>query len=109
MSHIKLHNTNHLFMHDTVSACIDTLGTEAKRGSTVFWKLDRCSGIKRIDTMYFKPGKTWENMPEIVIEHNRARLYIDPKAPLGDHYYAVEVILKNDSTLTIDPYIRIQD
>lgn len=89
---------------------INDLYTDVNPGDKVIWKLDCCSGIKSITRIYSKekdhpifksdPKKRWLCK---VFE-----LQVPKTAVPGDkEKYVIEYILRDDTRMMIDPYVRI--
>jgi hypothetical protein len=110
---IKRGNKDYLAMFDSNrNGAINKLTTVAKPGNTIYWKLDRQSGIERITRIYSKQAK------RIIfeIEPRSLRHVFILRIPRGinkgwkkahKEKYFIECILKNKEPLKIDPYIKI--
>jgi hypothetical protein len=100
---------NRLAMFDTNrNGDIDNLTTVVPRGENVFWKLDRCSGIKSITKIYSK------NKERKVFKSDPTKLLLckgfkfnTSESELETEAYTIEYILSDETKVVIDPYIRI--
>lgn len=103
-------NTNCLALFDSNrSGDINDLITEAEPGSTIIWKPDSCSGIKKI--VRISPKKT-EVHPIFTSDPKkrllcRGFIFQLEKEARGEERYTIECILCDKKELTIDPYIRV--
>jgi hypothetical protein len=114
LRYVEIDGKNSLSMYDSNGGfAIDTLTTFVRAGITVIWKLERASGIKKINRIY-------SNVSNPVIFKNDAvkrpfskgyELDIPETASDGiKEEYFIEFITKNNDNITVstDPYIRIQ-
>jgi hypothetical protein len=89
---------------------IDILTTDVPAGEKVIWKLDRCSGIKKISRIYPKEGKgiIFKNDPKKQFLCKGFELQVPDIVAIGQkEAYTIEYILHDDTKMIIDPYIRI--
>ncbi len=106
---IKQNGEKHLAMFDSErNGDIDNLITEVPRGASVIWKLDCCSGIKRITKIYSKTGErnVFKVNPEKRLLCKGFKLQISEDAT-GEEAYAIEYIICDETKLTVDPMIRV--
>ena len=105
--------TDHLAMFDSNrSGAIDDLITVVPgRGVTINWKLDSCSGIKRIKRIYSKEEKHTvfikEPRERILCQGFILRLDLPEDKVVREEKYTIECLLYNDKILIIDPVIRV--
>jgi hypothetical protein len=89
---------------------INDLTTDVNPGDKVIWKLDCCSGIKSITRIYSKEKEhpIFKSDPEKRPLCKAFKLQV-PKTAKPDvrEQYAIEYILRDDTRMTIDPYVRI--
>jgi hypothetical protein len=101
---------NQLMMFDSNrNGAINNLATTVLAGSTIVWKLDRKNGIKRIERIYSKTGKG----PVFMTEPHRTWICKSfvlktSRDAEGEEAYSIDLILCNNSRLTIDPIIIIK-
>jgi hypothetical protein len=90
------------------NGAINDLVTIAPAGSTVIWKRDRCSGIKRILRIYSKTGKgnLFRAEPRKFWFFNIFSLRL-PRNAEGEEAYSIDYLLCNNTKVTIDPTIKI--
>jgi hypothetical protein len=90
------------------NGAINDLVTLVPAGSTIVWKSDRCSGIKRILRIYSKTGKgnIFRKEPGRFLFFNRFSLKISPNAE-GEETYSIDYMLCDKIRVTIDPTIKI--
>lgn len=106
---ISSQEKNQLMLFDSNrSGAIDDLVTIAPAGSTVVWKLDRCSGIKNILRIYSKAGKgnVFLAEPKRFLFFNIFTLKLSPEAK-GEEPYCIDYLLPDNTKVTIDPVIKI--
>jgi hypothetical protein len=90
------------------SGAIENLVTLAAPGALLTWKLDRCSGIKKIIRIYSKTGKgnIFRNEPKRLLFLEVFTLRLSSAAE-GEEAYNIEYLLHNNTKVTIDPIIKI--
>lgn len=88
---------------------INDLVTEVPSGSTIIWKPDSCSGIKKIVRII--PEKAEEHP---VFKSNPKKMlfcrgfkYKLEKGAEGEEKYTIACILCGNTELTVDPFIRV--
>jgi hypothetical protein len=89
---------------------INDLITDAYPGDKVIWKLDCCSGIKSITRIYSKEKDhpIFKSDPKKRSLCKVFELQVPKTAkPEVREQYAIEYILRDDTRMTIDPYVRI--
>lgn len=91
---------------------INGLVTNANPNDTVIWKLDCCSGIKRITSIHSssKTGHTVfisEPKKRFLCKGFKLQLELPKTDEERKEKYTIECILWDDTPLIIDPYIRI--
>jgi hypothetical protein len=92
------------------SGDINDLITDAYPGDKVIWKLDCCSGIKSITRIYSKEKEhpIFKSDPKKRSLCKVFELQVPETAkPEVREQYAIEYILRDDTRMTIDPYVRI--
>ncbi len=107
---ISVNEKNQLMLFDSNrNGAIDDLVTKANAGSTVRWKLDRCSGIKRILKIHSKSGKgnIFRTEPKRWWFFNIFYLAL-PKDAAGEERYNIEYQLYDNTKVTIEPTIIIK-
>jgi hypothetical protein len=87
---------------------INDLETVVSGGTTIIWKLDCCSGIKRISRIYSKEKEhpVFKSEPKKRFLCKEFKLQLE-KGAEGKEKYTIECILRNNTELIVDPYIRI--
>jgi hypothetical protein len=89
---------------------INDLITDVNPGDKVIWKLDRCSGIRSITRIYSKEMKhpIFTSNPEKRGLCKVFELQVPKTAePEDQEKYVIEYILRDDTKMMIDPYVRI--
>jgi len=90
---------------------INDLITDAQAGDTVIWKSDCCSGIKSLTRIYSKEEKhiVFISQPRkrLLCKGFMLRLDIPEAKVVREEKYTIECILCDDTTLIVDPYIRV--
>lgn len=100
---------NRLALFDsTRNGDINDLITEVRAGTTILWKLDCHSGIKSITRIYSKEGEhpVFKSEPRKLLLCKGFKLQLE-KGAEGKEKYTIECILRDNTELIIDPYIRI--
>ena len=91
------------------NGAINTLSTIVLAGSTIVWRLDGKSDIKRIERVYSKTGKgpvfRSEPKPSWFSKCFKLKTFPDME---GEEAYNIDIILCNNSRVTIDPIIIIK-
>ena len=108
---IVINNEKHLSMFDTNGhLVIDSLTTYVRTGGTVFWELEKASGIKKIERIYGRKGKLiFREDAKKVLFGQRFKLEVPDSLIRGTkEEYCIDYIDQDDSPVTIDPYIRIE-
>jgi len=87
---------------------INDLRTDVPFGAKVIWKLDRCSGIKRITRIYSKETDhlVFKSEPGKRLLCKGFELQLGEKAE-GEEKYTIECVLYDDTELVIDPFLRV--
>ena len=87
---------------------INNLTTVVPRGALVIWKKDCCSGIKSITKIYSKKGErnVFKSDPVKRWLCKGFKLQV-PDSAVGTEEYTIEYILKDETKVKIDPYIKI--
>jgi hypothetical protein len=101
--------TNQLLLFDSNrNGAVNDLVTIASAGSTITWKLDRRSGIKKIIRIYSKTGKgnVFHREPRRFYLFNIFSLKLSSKAE-GEEAYSIDYLLCDKTRVTIDPTIKI--
>ncbi len=90
------------------NGAVNDLVTIAPAGSTIVWKRDRCSGIKKILRIYSKTGKgnVFRTEPRKCRFFNRYYLKLSQNAE-GEEAYNIDFLLYGKTRITIDPIIKI--
>ncbi|RPJ73388.1 MAG: hypothetical protein EHM20_12315 [Alphaproteobacteria bacterium] len=90
------------------NGAINDLVTIAAPGSTIVWKRDRSSGIRRILRIYSKTrkGNIFRNEPTRFWFSNIFTLKLSPNAE-GEEAYSIDFLLCDKTRVTIDPVIKI--
>lgn len=90
------------------NGAINDLVTVVPAGSTIVWKRDRCSGIKKILRIYSKTGKgnVFRSEPRKYWFFNIFYLKLSRSAE-GEEAYSIDYLLYSKTRITIDPIIRI--
>jgi hypothetical protein len=89
---------------------IDTLITDVNPGDKVVWKQASDSGIKSILKIYSKHGERiiFKTDPKKQQRANGFEMQVPETAKIGDEEeYNIEYVLSNDTTVVLDPFIRI--
>lgn len=89
---------------------INDLITDVNPGDKVIWKLDCCSGIRSITRIYSKEKEhpIFKSDPKKRSLCKVFELRVPKTAVEGDQEkYAIEYILRDDTRMMIDPYVRI--
>jgi len=91
---------------------INELETVVNAGDTIIWKLDCCSGIKKITRIYSKEVKhiVFLSQPKkrLLCKGFKLRLDIPEAKEERIEKYTIECILCNkNKELIIDPFIRV--
>ncbi len=90
---------------------INDLRTVVHAGDTVIWKLDCCSGIKSLARIYSNEEKhmVFLNQPRkrLLCKGFMLRLDLPEAKVLREEKYTIECILCDDTTLIVDPFIRV--
>jgi hypothetical protein len=108
---IVINKEKHLSMFDTHGNLVtDSLKTGVMAGGTVFWELEKASGIKSIERIYSMKGKLiFKEDAKKVFLGLRFKLEIPEGLASGtEEKYFIDYIDQDDSKVTIDPYIRIE-
>ena len=98
------------------NAAINELKTVVKEGETILWKLDRCSGIKSITRIYsnLDVHPVFKSEPRKQLLCKGFKLQIEKEivgtAKYVEEKYIIKYTLcdKNNTSLSIDPYIRVE-
>lgn len=87
---------------------INDLTTVVQIDDTIIWKLDCCSGIKNITRIYSKDKEhpIFKSDPKKRLLCKGFKLQLE-KAEAGKEKYTIECILRDNTELIIDPYVRI--
>jgi hypothetical protein len=107
---ISFSEENRLMLFDSNrNGAINDLVTVVEAGSTIVWKLDRCSGIKSILRIYSKAGKgnVFLTEPKRFLFFNIFTLKLSPDAK-GEEAYSIDYLLFDKTRVTIDPIIIIK-
>jgi hypothetical protein len=107
---IVVDDQSQLMMFDSNrNGSINNLATTVLAGSTIVWKLDRKNGIKRIERIYSKTGNgtIFRTEPHRFWIFKSFRLKTSRDAE-GEEAYNIDLVLCNNSRLTIDPIIIIK-
>ncbi len=100
---------NRLMLFDSNrNGAVDDLVTIVPAGSTITWKRDICSGVKKIIRIYSKTGKgnIFRTEPRRFLCFNIFYLRV-PKDAEGEETYSIDYLLRNKTQVTIDPTIKI--
>jgi hypothetical protein len=106
----------HLALFDSNRhGAVDDLTTYVNPGDITIWKLDRRSGITNINKIWPKPIKDknvknliFECKPKKHLNKEEFRLHVNSSIPFATtEGYNIECNLWDGSTLTFDPYIRV--
>jgi hypothetical protein len=100
---------NRLMLFDSNrNGAINELVTLAKPGSSIIWKTDRQSGIKKISRIYSKTGKgnIFHAEPRKIWFFNMFSIRLSLKAE-GEESYAIDYLLCDGTRVSIDPTIKI--
>ncbi len=107
---IASNGKNELMLFDSNrNGAINDLVTTAYAGTTVIWKPDQRSGIKRILRVYSKSmqGNIFRTEPKRRWLCNTFYLNI-PRDAKGEEKYGIDFLLCNNTKVTIDPTIIIK-
>lgn len=87
----------------------DSLVTYVKAGGTVFWNLDKASGIRRIEKIYSKNnGPIFREDAKEILFSKKFKLEIpDGLAGGTEERYYIDYTDQDNSLITKDPYLRI--
>jgi hypothetical protein len=100
---------NQLMLFDSNrNGAINDLVTIAQAGSTIIWKRDRCSGIKKVLKIHSKSGQAsiFRSEPVRFWIFNIFTLKLSYTAK-GEEAYSIEYLLRDNTKVTIDPTIKI--
>lgn len=109
---IEINKVKHLLMFDSNgNFATDSLRTIIRAGGSLFWKLDPCSGIKKIVKIY--PSKAriifTEDAKKQVFGKG-FKLKVPDNIPENtEEEYIIEYIDQDNLKAKIDPYIRIEN
>ncbi len=106
---ILVNKKNQLMLFDSNrNGAVNNLVTVVPAGSTVIWKPDRCSGIKKILRIYSKTGKgnVFRKEPGRFWFTNTFCLKV-PRVAEGEEAYSIDYLLYDKTRVSIDPVILI--
>jgi hypothetical protein len=106
---ILVDDKNQLMLFDSNrNGAVNDLVTVVPAGSTITWKPDRCSGIKKILRIWSKTGKgnIFGKEPGRFWFFNIFFLKL-PRSAEGEETYSIEYLLYDKTRVTIDPTIKI--
>jgi hypothetical protein len=109
---VVINTEKHLMMFDTNGKfAIDSLTTGVKAGGTVYWELDKASGIKEIERIHSrKGGSIFREDAKKEFFSRRFKLEVPDGLDKGTiQKYDIDYIDQDNSPIKIDPYIRIED
>jgi hypothetical protein len=108
---IEINKEKHLSMFDSNGNfdMNDSLVTYVKAGGTVFWNLDKASGIRRIEKIYSKNnGPIFREDAKEILFSKKFKLEIpDGLAGGTEERYYIDYTDQDNSLITKDPYLRI--
>jgi hypothetical protein len=87
---------------------INNLTTEVHAGDTIIWEPDCCSGIKSISRIYSVADKhtVFLTNPKKRFLCKGFKLKLE-KGAEGKEKYIIEYIMRDDTKMIIDPYVKI--
>lgn len=106
---VKINEKDQLMLFDSNrNGAVNDLVTVVPAGSTITWKRDRCSGIKKILRIYSKTGtrNVFRTDPKKFWCFNIFCLKLTHDAK-GKEAYSIEYLLFDKTRVTIDPIILI--
>ncbi|NBC83510.1 MAG: hypothetical protein GVY19_09020 [Bacteroidetes bacterium] len=104
-------NEKRLALFDTErNGAIDELVTYANPGDLIIWKLDNCSNIKTIDSIFpkLKDGKIFRGGNPKKGNRGKTWKYRIPKDAEGDEAYGIGYTIGDGTSHIVDPQIRIK-
>jgi len=108
---IQINGENHLEMYDSNDSTkvIDTLVTDVKPGTEVFWVLAPSSGLEKVTKIKPKnPGGSIIPAPTGLFPTNQKKLKVPNNANPGEEGYLIRVKDLEGNRWEIDPYLRIR-